>query len=108
TANRVLTVLKAALNQAWREGRVSSDEAWRRVKPFRNVDAPVVRYLKEDECVRLVNASPDDFRPMVRAALLTGCRYGELVALRVSDFNPDAGTLSVHTSKSGKRRHVLL
>jgi len=25
TANRVLTVLKAALNHAWREGRVPSD-----------------------------------------------------------------------------------
>jgi integrase len=100
--------LKAALNHAWREGKVASDEAWRRVTPFRDVDAPVVRYLNEAECVRLVNASPHDFRPMVRAALLTGCRYGELVALRESDFNPDAGTLSVRSSKSGKPRHVVL
>jgi hypothetical protein len=28
TANRVLTVLKAALNHAWREGRTESDSAW--------------------------------------------------------------------------------
>jgi integrase len=68
----------------------------------------VVRYLTEAECVRLVNACPADFRPMVRAALLTGCRYGELVALRVADFNPDAGTLAVRASKSGKGRHVVL
>ena len=45
TANRILTVLKAALNPAYREGKASSDDAWRRVKPFRGVDAPVVRYL---------------------------------------------------------------
>ena len=108
TANRILTVLKAALNHAWREGKVSSDEAWRRVAPFRDVDAPVIRYLTEAECVRLVNGCPEDFRPVVRAALLTGCRYGELLALRVSDFNPEAGTLSVRTSKSGKARHVVL
>ncbi|MGE3366909.1 MAG: tyrosine-type recombinase/integrase [Rhizobiaceae bacterium] len=108
TANRVLTVLKAALNHAYREHKVASDDAWRRVKPFRDVDAPVVRYLTEAECVRLVNVADPDFRPMVRAALLTGCRYGELAALRVSDFNPDAGTIAVRTSKSGKPRHVVL
>jgi integrase len=108
TANRVLTVLKAALNHAWREGKVSSDEAWRRVTPFRDVDAPIVRYLTEAEQVRLVNASAPDFRPLVRAALLTGCRYGELVTLKASDFNPDAGTLAIRTSKSGKPRHVVL
>jgi hypothetical protein len=30
SANRTLTVLKAALNLAWREGRVSDDKAWKR------------------------------------------------------------------------------
>jgi hypothetical protein len=35
TANRILTVLKAALNHAWKAGHVASDDAWRRVKPFR-------------------------------------------------------------------------
>jgi integrase len=52
------------------------------VKPFKKVDAPVVRYLSSDECRRLVNACPADLRQMVRAALLTGCRYGELSRLR--------------------------
>ena len=110
TANRVLTILKAALNHTWREGMVASDEAWRRVQPFQHVDAPVVRYLTADECKRLVNAADQKsgFRNLVRAALLTGCRYGELAALRVADFNPDSGTLAVRTSKSGKARHVVL
>jgi hypothetical protein len=39
TANRILTVLKAALNHAWNAGHVSSDDAWRRVKPFKAVEA---------------------------------------------------------------------
>lgn len=108
TANRVLTVLKAALNHAWREGKVASDEAWRRVRPFQSVEAPVVRYLTAAEYKRLVNACAPDFRVLVRGALFTGCRYGELAALRVSDFNPDADTLTVRTSKSGKPRHVVL
>lgn len=108
TANRVLTILKAALNYAWKEGKVVSDSAWRKVRPFRNVDAPVVRYLTEDQCTRLINACSLDFRPIVQGALLTGCRYGELAALRASDFNPDSGTVTVRISKSGKVRHVVL
>lgn len=108
TANRILGILKAVLNHAWKEGRAESDDAWRVVKPFRDVSAPVVRYLSKAECGRLVNACPADFRAMVRAALLTGCRYGELAALRTADFNPDAGTLAIRASKSGKARHVVL
>ncbi|CAK9252640.1 unnamed protein product [Sphagnum jensenii] len=108
SVNRVLTVLKAALNYAWREGKIASDTPWRKVKPFRNADAPVIRYLSEAECIRLINACVSDLRAMVQAALLTGCRYGELVILRVSDFNPDTRTLAIRTSKSGKPRHVVL
>lgn len=108
SANRILTILKAALNHAWREGRVPSDEAWRKVRPFQEVDAAVIRYLQEAECVRLVNACPPALRRIVQGALLTGCRYGELTALLVADVNFDADTIAVRTSKSGKPRHVAL
>jgi integrase len=108
TANRVLTVLKAALNHAWREGVVPSDDAWRRVSPFKGVDAPVIRYLAEDEQRRLVNSCSADFREIVCAALLTGCRYGELIALRAADYNADAGMITVRESKADKVRHVVL
>src|SRR5262249_24776502 len=49
-----------------------------------------------------------DFRRLVQAALATGARYGELIALRASDFNPDSGTIHVRASKSGKGRHIVL
>jgi integrase len=45
---------------------------------------------------------------MVQAALLTGCRYGELASLKAVDFNSDAGTIAIRMSKSGKPRHVVL
>ena len=38
TANRDLTVLKAALNEAFRRRKVATDTAWRMVKPFKGVD----------------------------------------------------------------------
>jgi integrase len=108
TANRVLTILKATLNHAHREGRCVSDDAWRTVRAFREADAARLRYLSDDEARRLTNACPKDFRALVTAALLTGCRYGELAAMTGEDFNPDAGTVQVRTSKSGRPRHVVL
>jgi integrase len=108
TANRTLTVLKAALGHAFREGHIANDDPWRKVKPFRAVDAAVVRFLSGDECRRLANASQGAFRHLVRAALLTGCRYGELTRMRVGDFNFEAGTATIQESKAGKSRHVAL
>jgi integrase len=108
SANRTLTVLKAALNRAWREGKILSDAAWRRVEPFEEANAARVRYLTVVEAKRLLNAGDPDFRRLAQAALVTGARYGELAALRASDFNPDSGTIQVRTSKSGKGRHIVL
>jgi integrase len=108
TANRCLTMLKAALNRAFHRGRVASDVAWRKAKPFARVEKPVIRYLSVDEAQRLVNVCPQDFRRLVQAALLTGCRYSELTNLRCADFNPDSDTLIIQQAKSGRPRHVVL
>jgi integrase len=108
TANRTLAILKAALNLAFREGLVPSDAAWRRVKPFKGVDAARLRYLSVAEAQRLINACDPDLRGLVQAALQSGCRYGELARMRAHDFNPDANTVTVGQSKSGKPRHVFL
>ncbi len=108
TANRVRTILVAALNQAHYDGRARHPEHWRKVRPFKDVGEARIRYLTEAECIRLVNATEPDFRPLVRAALLTGCRYGELTGMRVHDYNAEARTLTVHLSKAGKVRHVPL
>jgi integrase len=108
SSNRVLTILKAALNHAFRDGKTPTDSAWRKVKPFKDVDAARVRYLSIAEAARVINASDPEFRPLVEAALQTGCRYGELARLEVADFNPGSGTLAIRRSKSGKARHVVL
>jgi integrase len=99
SANRIWTTLRAALNHAFENGKVPSDAAWRKVKPFRGVDTARVRYLTIAEAKRLENACDPDFRRLLQAALLTGARYGGLARLTVADFNPDAGTLRVSTRK---------
>ena len=108
TANRIFTVFRAALNLAFRDGRVANDSAWRRVKPFQRVDAARVRFLDDLEARRLANACPSDLRRLVTAALLTGMRLGELAAMRVADLDAQAGTIHVPYAKGGHPRHVVL
>jgi len=108
TANRILTMLKAALNYAHENRRVASKAAWEAVKPFRDVDLPKVRFLTPQEVTALIKACEPDFQTLVKAALLTGCRYGELTALAVDAFHPDNETIFVEKSKNGKARYVAL
>lgn len=109
SANRIWTLLRAALNLAFQNDKVASDAAWRKVKPFENVDASRSRYLTIAEAKRLINACESDFRRLVEAALQTGARYSELARLKVSSFNPDAGgTIEIRLSKSGKARYIHL
>lgn len=108
TANRIMTILKAALNHAYEASMAKSDDAWRRAKPFKKVDAPKIQYLKEGECQRFLNACSGDFRRLAKAALLTGCRYGDLTRARVEDFNADTGVLFVPDPKQRKPYHVPL
>jgi integrase len=110
SANRVLNMLRAALNHAYANNMVSSRDAWdgKKLEPFKKVDAARVRYLQIAEAQRLINASDAEFRPLVQAALETGARYSELARLQVCDFNADSGTVSIRQSKSDKARHVVL
>lgn len=78
------------------------------MKPFAAVDAPRIRYLLDPEAVRLVNACGPELRRLVTAALLTGCRYGELVRLQARDLDPVGRVLHIRASKGGKPRAVPL
>ncbi|MCA3002792.1 MAG: tyrosine-type recombinase/integrase [Burkholderiales bacterium] len=108
TANRILTVFKAMLNKAYEDALVSTNDAWKRVKPFSDVDEPVIRFLKPEEATRLINACPEDFRRLIKAALMTGARYSELAGMKVEDYSPDTKQVFIRPSKSGKGRHVPL
>jgi integrase len=108
STNRILTVLKAALNWAYRERLVTDDTAWRLLKPFKGTTSARVRFLDTAEQNALLNAANGALRRLVAAALMTGARFGELSRLRVSDFDPANGSIFIAKSKSGKPRHVPL
>ncbi|HWM89714.1 MAG TPA: site-specific integrase [Thermoanaerobaculia bacterium] len=88
TANRILTVFKAALNFGVGDERIPAELAprWRSVKPFRGVDMPKLRFFEAQEIARLMNQCDRDFRQMVTGALLTGARWGELTNMDIRDF----------------------
>jgi integrase len=108
TVNRHFTVLRAALNLAFEQGLVGSDDAWRRVRPFGKVDEPRIRFLTARESSALVEACAPDLRALVRAALLSGARFGELAAATVADFQASTRQFYVARSKSGRPRYVPL
>jgi integrase len=108
TANRIRAVLVAALNHAYLDGRLPSDLAWKRARPFTNTEMSRNRYFTRDECKRLINACDPDFRELVLGALYTGARYGDLCRMNVGDFDPDSATAQFHMPKSGKPYSVHL
>ena len=108
TANRDLTVLKAALNLAAETRDWLPVAAWSKVKAFEGVDVAKRRYLNDDEARRLVNASEPEFRPMVRAALLTGGRYGELRHAQVKDYDRQSRTVFLIETKNAEPRPAYL
>ena len=104
TVNRVWTILRASLNLAFQNERTASDQAWRRIKPFKNVDRPQTRFLTAEDCRSLIRSAQPDIAALVHACLLTGMRLGELVALKVSDVGPDHVT--IRHGKTGLARRV--
>ncbi len=108
-ANRVMTVLRAALNHALREKWFASDAAWRQaLKPHPNADVASVRWLEIAECEALKAVVDPDFRDLVRGALQTGCRYGSLRHLACRDVDLRAATATVRVTKSGDTQVVHL
>jgi integrase len=99
SANRVWTILRAALNRAFQDGKVSTDKAWRQVKSFRGVDGTRPHWLTLPEAKRLINAADSDFRLLVQGALKSGARYGSLARVRVRDFHEHTGVIEVRTRK---------
>jgi len=105
TINRgVIAPLRAVLTRAARKWRIS-------VEPIDWGDFALkepqerVRELKAEEEVQLFATLRPDYHPIVRFALLTGCRREECVGLRWADIDWGNGQLRV-TGKGRKTRTI--
>jgi integrase len=106
TANKQLTKLKAALNYAYQHDMGGNPAAWIKVKPFKNVDAPRIRFITLKQVNALIKHAEPAFVPLIQAAVLTGARWSELCRLQVSDVYRDR--IYIAESKSGKARDIPL
>ncbi len=85
TINKLLVILGAMMKRAvvWRYIRENPVQYVSRVKPnHREMD-----YLTPEEIRRLLDAASPEYRPLFAAAVLTGAREGELLALRWGDLD---------------------
>ncbi len=111
TANRILSILKAALNEAFADdaNALPSDVAWRRVKPYRNVSGARQEHFEASQVRQLVTTATTfdpRFADLIEVAYLTGARLGELAGANVGDFDAGNAALRV-TGKTGPRSITL-
>lgn len=103
SANRNLTTFKAILNKAHKNGAVVSSLPWERVESFQGVNRARKEFLSRVQLHKLLAATDGGFHNLVKAAALTGARYGELRALRAQDVDLPDGVLHITEGKTGAR-----
>jgi integrase len=111
TVNRELSKLRRMFNIAQREG-------WIRSNPFNAGESLISladerkreRILTREEEKKLLQACAEHLRPIVIAAIDTGMRRGELLALRWRDVNFDDGVITIQgfNTKTMKERQVSI
>jgi integrase len=110
STNRLLTILKAALNGAFADeaNGIATDAAWRRVKAFRNVGRAREDDLAPADARALIAKAKRidaSLATLIEAGYLTGARPGELRDLNVGDL--DGATLRIRDGKTGRRLVTL-
>ena len=102
-------MVKALLNHAIRDQShgLKDNSPWRLVKPFDQVSKPRdIRYTNE-EVLKLIKSAKDlSVANLIRAAFLTGARYGEMTDSLVSSVDFVAKTWTVRGKTGG--RTILL
>ena len=107
TVNRALEIVRRILYLA------RDDWEWiMRVPKIRMLKEPKrrVRFLKDMEADRLIEALPEHLGPVVQFALATGCRMREILQLewRRVDFDRRVSWLDHGTTKNGEGRGIPL
>lgn len=101
TVKRKLAVLQAMLTFAVKLGYITNNPADSKHLTLAKVQKPEIQIFTKSEITRILNLLEDEplqFQMIIRLAIYTGCREGELVALKFSDINFETGKLTVARS----------
>ena len=114
--NRMMTCLRAALNLAVENDRVpeSCRKQWRggkkgKVQQYTNADGRRHNFFTVEQRRALLAAPPEGetVGELMRGALLTGARPGELPKVKRSAYDSRTGTVKLKSGKSGTRDVTL-
>lgn len=109
TVNRDMSALRAALNYAKSQGKVTTDMAWAdELKPIEKAGRRRELYLDRDQRRALIAKAPADLGAFLRGLAYLPLRPGALAALKVGDFDKRIGVLKVGVDKHGQDRKIKL
>lgn len=112
TVNRELSIIKHAFDIAEREWEIPlRDNPLRKLKKLKAENART-RRMSEDEYEALTDAASKSrnkqIMPLVRFAVATGMRRGEIMRLRWDEIDFEARTLHIPVTKNGHARTIPL
>lgn len=108
TFNSLVSILRGTFELAYERGHLDSDRSICSLRRLPNIDRPRVVFLDREQCRTLLKACHPDIRPLTLAALYTGCRAAELIAMRVGDFSTHTRSVYVASPKGRRTRYVFL
>ncbi len=104
TVNREIALLKHMYNLAVEWG-LAAENPMRGVRLLRE-DNIQERILTRTEIAQLLNSCTEYSRPIVLTALHTGMRRGEILGLKWSQVDLEAGAITILQSKNGRVRKI--
>jgi len=106
TVNREVACLRKLLSHAVESGQIPSNPLFG-IKLFKESPARQPA-LDHDQEKKLLGAASPWLAWLIRLALHTGCRRGEILALRWRHIDLDGRSITVSDSKSGESRRIPL
>lgn len=104
TINRSLSALQKGLTLAWEAGLTPQDYG-QHIKRLPENNARDT-HLSLEQVQKLASHASESVRAAIWVALYTGCRRGEILALRSEDIGADAITIRAGNTKTLKTRTV--
>ena len=105
TTNRELALMKVMYSKAI-DWRYCPENPVRRLKLFAENDNQIERILGPGEEKRLFEASAEHLRPILKVAIYTGMRRGEILGLKWDQVDFLRSQIRVERTKSGRTRFI--
>lgn len=109
TVNRDMASVRAALNQALADGKVTTDFAWREaLKAVKDAGKRRELYLDRGQRRALIQHAPADLAAFLRGLSMMPLRPGALASLLTGDFDARLNVLKIGKDKHGQDRKIKL